>query len=616
MAASSAPAHAGPDGGATPVLPEIPTNPPEVIVLDDDDNQKNTFVLAASSQTPPLQVQDQQLTADEVGQQVPTAPEALRLTPAKRAFGDLEGEDAIFDPNVSLRRPQQQPWSQNSFHHRPDFCHDLTINDEDGLHTTTEGFDGSPEIYMPYASKTYMTAYRQDKDYAGNGDSDDSDADVADYRGERPGIQSTLTRQEKKALDKEIPWQNILNMDEKTVQAYIDAAKAEEASWNTFGSVRPLPREEAQAILRDKIAKKRAFRDKARGVGELKAKCRIVAVGCTDPDLWILQRESATPTRQSEFLVFAIYIAGKNGMLLGDTGARWVLWAGDVKTAFLQGMPERRDKPLYLLPPSDGICQRAGIFQGALLLEVVGNIYGLANAPRTWQLHVIKLLDMSKVLWTRCFSTNYHEKLTGCEQSVLCAIAIVYVDDFLLCHDTRYDRDHLLKLFKFKWGSQNELTPDNSLDFKGKKISLIYGNSSNEYHLKLDQEKFISEMKGGSVSKKRLKETLDAADFGKFRSVAGCLQWLAGQTRPDVSAIVSLCSKGAKSTHEDLNNMYLAVEHLHQTKDRGLILRPVPVDYSTMVVTCCDLYRFELGKCNWSCEPTWSSDFVGGPQGH
>ena len=594
VAAPSAPASVGPDGGATPVLPEIPTPTPEVVVIEDDENQTHTFVPAASSQTPPLEGQVQQQTADEVGQQVPTTPEALRLTPAKRAFGDLEGEDAAFDANVSMHGPPQHEWSPNSFHHRPDLCYDLNFEDEDGLHPTTEGFDGSPEIYMPYASNTYMTAYRQDKDYAGNGDSDDSDADVADYRGERPGIQPTLTRQEKKALDKEIPWQNILNMDAKTIQAYVDAAKAEEASWNTFSSVRPLPREEAQAILRDKIAKKRvlrsraAFRDKARGVGELKAKCRIVAVGCTDPDLWILQRESATPTRQSEFLVFAIYIAGKNGVLLGDKSARWVLWAGDVKTAFLQGVPERRDKPLYLLPPSDGICQRAGIFQGALLLEVVGNIYGLANAPRTWQLHVIKLLTQAGYVQSSLDKMLffYHEKLSGCEQSVLCAIAIVYVDDFLLCHDTRYDRDHLLKLFK--WGSQNELTPDNSLDFKGKKISLIYDNSSNEYHLKLDQEKFISEMKGGTVSKKRFKETLDAADLGEFRSVAGCLQWLAGQTRPDVSAIVSLCSKGAKSTYEDLNNMYLAVEHLHQTKDRGLILRPVPVDYSTMVVTYAD----------------------------
>ena len=104
---------------------------------------------------------------------------------------------------------------------------------------------------MPYASKTFMAAYRKDTNYTGNGDSDESDAEVEDLRGPRDAIPPTLTRQEKKALDKEIPWQTILNMDDKTIQAYVDAAKAEEVSWMQFNSVRPVPREEARRILND-----------------------------------------------------------------------------------------------------------------------------------------------------------------------------------------------------------------------------------------------------------------------------------------------------------------------------------------------------------------------------
>ena len=44
----------------------------------------------------------------------------------------------------------------------------------------TDGFDGSPDVYMPYASKTFMAAYRKDSNYDGNGDSDESDAEVED----------------------------------------------------------------------------------------------------------------------------------------------------------------------------------------------------------------------------------------------------------------------------------------------------------------------------------------------------------------------------------------------------------------------------------------------------
>ena len=95
-------------------------------------------------------------------------------------------------------------------------------------------------------------------------------------------------------------------------------------------------------------------------------------------------------------------------------------------------------------------------------------------------------------------------------------------------------------------------------------------------------------MKGGKVDRKRLKQMLDDKDLGEFRSVSGCLQWLAGQTRPDVAAVVSLCSKGAKSTYEDLQNMYSAVEHLHATMEHGIVLLPVPISYATMLVTFAD----------------------------
>jgi hypothetical protein len=577
----SALALPNPAGAATPPLPEMPQT--EVIEVADDDD--DAAVQQASQQAVPSSL----AAADEIGQQAPSTPEALKLTPAKRTFQEAAAEGPF---DVSILQSTQDERILNSF--AKDHCIDFDINDVDGITRMTDGFDGSPEVHMPYASKTFMAAYRKDTNYTGNGDSDESDAEVEDLRGPRDAIPPTLTRQEKKALDKEIPWQTILNMDDKTIQAYVDAAKAEEVSWMQFNSVRPVPREEARRILNDKVMRKRilrsraAFRDKSRGVGPLKPKCRIVAVGCTDPDLWTLQRESATPTRQSEFLVFAIFIAGRNGKMMGNPIACWTLWAGDVKTAFLQGEPEQRSMPLFLLPPTDGICKQAKIFENATLLEVVGNIYGLASAPRTWQLHVVKILkrigyqqsSLDKMLF------YYYQKFDGESQPTLCAVVVVYVDDFLMAHDTRYDRSHLLS--QFKWGSQNELSLESHLDFKGKKISLKYDSSSNEYQLKLDQEKFISEMKGGTVSKKMFKETLSTADLGEFRSVSGCLQWLAGQTRPDVAAIVSLCSRGAKSTYEDLHNMYMAVVHLHQSKTDGLILRPVPIDYSTMVVSYAD----------------------------
>lgn len=60
-----------------------------------------------------------------------------------------------------------------------------------------------------------------------------------------------------------------------------------------------------------------AYRDKARGTGQLKAK----TIGCMDPDLKAVTRDSPTRTRLSEMLVLAIATAGANRAFNFD-GAR------------------------------------------------------------------------------------------------------------------------------------------------------------------------------------------------------------------------------------------------------------------------------------------------------
>ena len=48
------------------------------------------------------------------------------------------------------------------------------------------------------------------------------------------------------------------------------------------------------------------FRDKSKGLGPLAAKCRVVALGHKDPDIYRLNRECATPNRTSEHVLFVI----------------------------------------------------------------------------------------------------------------------------------------------------------------------------------------------------------------------------------------------------------------------------------------------------------------------
>ena len=111
-----------------------------------------------------------------------------------------------------------------------------------------------------------------------------------------------------------------------------------------------------------------AYRDKARGTGQLRPKTRVVIIGCMDPDLKALTRDSPTPlptpTRLSEMLILAIATAGANRAFNFD-GEVWKLWLSDAEKAFLQGkqdLTERGGQPWFMEPPRDPILRDAGAY--------------------------------------------------------------------------------------------------------------------------------------------------------------------------------------------------------------------------------------------------------------
>ncbi|CAL1162801.1 unnamed protein product [Cladocopium goreaui] len=186
-----------------------------------------------------------------------------------------------------------------------------------------------------------------------------------------------------KTLEREIPWRNIIKLPREQIDAYIESAKKEEKSWLSWGSMEEVSAETAAKILSNPPTKKRVlrsracYRNKSKIPGRLQAKTRVVALGHLDLDLASLSRDSPTPSRTSEYILLAIFIAGKNGIMENDP-VRWILWAGDVSTAFLQGAQDKSERPedLFLLPPQDEVTKMAKTFRTPLY-RVKGNIYGL-----------------------------------------------------------------------------------------------------------------------------------------------------------------------------------------------------------------------------------------------
>ena len=108
------------------------------------------------------------------------------------------------------------------------------------------------------------------------------------------------------------------------------------------------------------------------------------------------------------------------------------------------------------------------------LYLIQGDIYGLASAPRTWTLHVCRCLkqgawvqqSLDKILFYLC------KKVNGYHSEILLAVAVVYVDDFLVTFSDHYGQKELLGLFS--WGSQTTLTTETPLGFKGKEIHVRF----------------------------------------------------------------------------------------------------------------------------------------------
>jgi hypothetical protein len=436
-------------------------------------------------------------------------------------------------------------------------------------------WDGNVKNISPSASCAFRVA-------AAKAESAEVSSDSSDDEETAPSLAS-MSRQERKALDREIPWRVIASGPDDIRDLYVQANKKEYDSWMSWGCIRPLSPELIQKIkttpsLRKRVIPSRnAYRDKNRGAGpDIRAKCRTVVLGCQDPDLATLSRSSPTPTKIAEMVLLQIAAAGMNG-LVELTGHKWHLWSGDVSTAFLQGEPEPRSQPLYMKAPRDGIQALAETFQDEMY-EVIGNLYGFASAPRTWWQNVLKTAkakDFDQHRYDKCMLIKRDQ------QRRLLVVMIVHVDDFLVTYREDYPIDELKAMFR--WGSTTLLTPENEIVFRGKEIKmhLIQGKTV----LKVTQKAFIDEMSAGQLARGRLQaEQLNPEEWKEFRSVAGSLQWLGGQTRPDVCSAVSLANKGAETSPKDLKTLFSYIDLAKQTSDLGLCFNPVPFNRASVLI--------------------------------
>ena len=454
------------------------------------------------------------------------------------------------------------------------------------LNSFEPGWDGSPDNCLPSSSKTFITAYVNElAEKEGDFETtlSESDEEFDDMSKGMP----RKTRKEQKAQEKELSWREIMQQSDDYIQAFVEATIKEANSFTTWKSLQPIPEDEARRILNYPKLKKRiitsrgCYRDKNKNVPPLKAKTRIVCRGNQDPDLVNLTRQAPTPTRTSEMLVYIIFVSGANSKAFGSRDV-WLLWCGDASTAFLQGDPDwsERAGKLYLKPPRDPIAERAKVFKSQLY-EITGNIYGLSNAPYTWAVEVSRRLEAIGFI-CHSFDKMLFWFPDPHNAPAPCALLICYVDDFLLTHNSSFPFEKFQA--SFKWGSQQYAQPGAPLTFKGKEIHICH-DEKNELYVKITQTTFINSLdKGMKIPKGKMSAKISDEHWPEFRSVSGCLQWLAGQCRLDLASAVSLSNRGSETTYADLDALNQTLDFAKSTAELGICIRAVPIDQSTVIV--------------------------------
>ncbi|OLQ12591.1 Copia protein [Symbiodinium microadriaticum] len=246
---------------------------------------------------------------------------------------------------------------------------------------------------------------------------------------------------------------------------------------------------------------------------------------------------------------------------------------GDCQSAFLQGAPDdERPTSIFMRPPDDPVSRQAipEWLQPDLLYKLSAPVYGQANAPRRWYIHVRKVLtELGWITHTLdpCLFL-FVEKVKGTD--IVVAVLGLHVDDLILACLNGF-KHHLDAVYEsFTWGKAWE---SRDFVFVGRRI-----RQHPDHSITVDQASYVSEV---PVTKTKLDPAEPLSNhpelITEFRSGIGSLQWLASTTRGDISADVSLLQRPPPElTVADLLEINAVLRYVKATNDAYYKIVSVP----------------------------------------
>ena len=344
---------------------------------------------------------------------------------------------------------------------------------------------------------------------------------------------------------------------------------AKEKEWGKMlasGAVRVHKGEEAKRIVeevgRDRVLQSRfvvTFPDdkvqKEQGV----LKARWCIRGYLDPDLLTLHTSSPTLSHEGLSVVL---------QLLATFG--WEVNIADIEAAFLRADPLKRK--VLVKVPSDGI---PGVGYDDVI-ELVKPVYGLADAPSCWHVTLRSFLLSCNMKQSELDPCIYYKHDTS---GVLTGCLAVHVDDILMGGSKEF-QETVMKSLKERFPFKHWVTGEG--EFLGKHVK-----QNSDQSIEVSQKDYSMSVSCISISKERRKlkeQEINEKERSQMRALLGEVNWIAMNSRPDLSASCSLLQQRVSSAKvEDLiecNRLVGVVRDFAHGKITVLPIKPEDVEFA------------------------------------
>ena len=350
------------------------------------------------------------------------------------------------------------------------------------------------------------------------------------------------------------------NLTSEELKLFQNAKMKEIQSWLTTETVRRIARNQIpeDQILRSRwvLTWKPVEPTEKDPSPPSKPKARLVILGYEDPQLESLARDSPTMGKDSRTLILQF-----------AASAKWKIRSFDIQTAFLRG--SRQDGRILGMEPPQEMRSLMNL-KPWKCCELLKSAYGLVNAPLLWY------EELKSALLNLNFRMSPLDPCTFVlprqDGKGIHGLVGVHVDDGLGAGDAIFEQAIAQLEQRYPFGSKKE----SDFIFTGIHISQKWDGS-----IELDQTQYIEDIPAIDIERARRQSpelSVTSEEKQALRGLIGSIQYAATNTRPDLSAKLSLLqAKINCATIRDLGDANKLLHEAKLHKDTKITIKSIPL---------------------------------------